>query len=82
MVIGLGFMVRLNNSEWLILILTITLVIVLELLNTAVESIVNLVSPQMQEAARIAKDTSAAAVLLAAVGAVVVGLLLFLPKLL
>lgn len=80
-VIGAGFMVGLTNLEWIILVLTIVIVIVLELLNTAAEAIVNLVSPQMQESARIAKDTSAAAVFLAAIGAVIVGLLLFVPKL-
>ncbi len=79
--VALGLFVGLNNQEWAILVITITMVVVLELLNTAIEAVVNLVSPQMQEAARIAKDTAAAAVLLSAVGAVIVGLMLFVPKL-
>jgi len=77
---GLGLFLGLNTTEWAILILTIVVVVVLELINTAIEAIVNLVSPQLQEAARVAKDTSAAAVLLSALGAVAVGVFLFLPK--
>lgn len=79
--VALGLFVGLNNQEWSILMVTISMVVALELVNTAIEAIVNLVSPQVQEAARVAKDTAAAAVLLSAIGAVIVGLMLFVPKL-
>lgn len=78
----LGFVLKLSNLEWLVLILTIGLVLILELINTSVESIVNLVSPQIQNEAKIAKDVSAAAVLMAAILSLTVGAFLFLPKLL
>ena len=68
--------------EWLLLAFTITLVFLLELVNTTLESIVNLVSPKISEEARVAKDVSAAAVFLAALLAVIVGLILFIPKIL
>lgn len=75
-------MLRLSSLEWLILAFTIFWVISLELLNTVMESIVNLVSPEIQPYAKVAKDVSAACVLLAACLSVLVGAILFLPKLL
>lgn len=77
---GLGIFVGLSTTEWAIMFLTICLVITMELVNTALEAIVNLVSPQIQEKAKVAKDTAAAAVLLSAIGAVLVGICLFVPK--
>ena len=79
--IGMGFFVGLSEGEWAVLILTIALVLILELANTSLEAIVNMVSPDIRPEAKVAKDTAAAAVFLAAIGAVVIGLLLFLPKL-
>lgn len=67
--------------EWAVLVLTIFLVISLELVNTVVEKIVDIASPQISEKARIAKDISAAVVLLGAVASIIIGILLFLPKL-
>lgn len=72
----LGF----NLLEWVILIITIGFVLTLELVNTALESIVNLVSPEIKEEAKVAKDVSAAAVFIAAAVSVLIGLFLFLPK--
>jgi undecaprenol kinase len=77
----LGLFLGLQLFEWLILMTTIFSVIILELLNTAIESIVDLVSPEIRDEAKIAKDVSAAAVLIASIGSVVIGLLIFLPKL-
>ena len=67
--------------EWLILALTIFLVMVFELLNTTLEAVVDLVSPEVKSQAKVAKDVSAAAVLLTAIFAIIVGLILFLPRL-
>lgn len=74
----LGF----SAIEWLILAFAISLVLILEFLNTALEALVDLVSPEMKSRAKIAKDVSAATVFLAAALSVVVGLVLFLPKIL
>jgi len=78
--IVMGIFLQLNYLEWSILFLTIALVIILELINTSVEAIVNLVEPEIKEQAKIAKDVSAAAVMIAAVVSIIVGLLLFVPK--
>jgi len=79
MVLGLGVLTGLSRIEWAILLLAIGLVIGLELLNTSVEAVVDLASPELAELARIAKDVAAAAVLVAAVTAVCVGGCLFVP---
>jgi diacylglycerol kinase len=57
-------------------------VLILELINTAIEAIVDMVSPEIQEKAKIAKDVSAGAVLVASIAAVFIGGLIFLPKIL
>jgi diacylglycerol kinase len=68
--------------EWIALTLTITLGLVVEMLNTAVESVVDLVSTEWKMSAKIAKDVSAGAMLIYAIGAILVGILLFIPKML
>ncbi len=78
----LGVVFKITTIEWLLLTFTIFYVITLELLNTVLESLVNLVSPEIQPFAKIAKDVSAACVLLAAILSVIVGSVLFLPKIL
>lgn len=78
--LSLGIFLKLTELEWIILTFTIFYVITLELLNTVLEALVNLVSPEYQHFAKVAKDVSAACVLLAALLSVIVGLILFLPK--
>lgn len=73
---------RFTGLEWLILAFTIFFVLILELINTALEAIVDLISPEIKPTAKLAKDVSAAAVFLAALAAFIVGLILFLPKIL
>lgn len=70
-----------NGSEWLWIVAAITFVLVAELFNTALELLVDLVSPGYNKAAGIVKDLASAAVLLAAVFAVIVALIIFTPKL-
>lgn len=77
-----GFALQLSSIEWLILLLTISGVVILELVNTAIEAIVDLVSPGVHPRAKVAKDVAAAAVLGSSIMAVIVGLVLFLPKIL
>lgn len=65
--------------EWIILILTITFVLSAELVNTAIEELVNLSTTEFHPKAKIAKDLSAAVVLIVSILAAIVGLFLFLP---
>ena len=65
-----------------LLVLTIGIVLILELINTALEALVDLASERINPKAKIAKDVSAAAVLSSAILSVIVGTILFLPKLL
>lgn len=74
-------LLRFNPVEWILLIIVIFFVLVFELLNTALESVINLVSPEIKSEAKIAKDVSAAAVLFASLLSVIVGIFLFGPKL-
>lgn len=80
--ISMGAFLQISQIEWLVLTFTIFYVISLELLNTVLEAIVDLVSPEIKDAAKTAKDVSAAMVLLAAVFSIIVGIVMFLPKLL
>ena len=72
---------RVTRIEWAILILTIACVLILEGLNTALEAVVDLASPQIHPLAKTAKDVSAGMVLIAAIAAVIVGLLILGPPL-
>lgn len=76
-----GVYFHISTTEWLFLIFTFIWVITAEMINTALESVVDLLSPERQEAAKIAKDTAAGMVLLSAIGAVVIGLIIFCPYL-
>lgn len=82
LVIIAGFILKVSNIEWCILVLTISLVISLELVNTAIEHTVDLAMPEIHPIAKLAKDIAAAAVLFSAIGSVVIGIIIFLPKLL
>lgn len=77
----LGRYVRLTSVEWLFLVFTFMWVITTEMINTSLEAIVDLVSPERQPTAKAAKDTAAGMVLLSAIGAIIIGLIIFLPKL-
>jgi diacylglycerol kinase len=76
----LGAIFQISPTEWFDLILVIASVLILELINTAVEAIVDMISPEIQEKAKIAKDVAAGAVLVASIAAVFVGAFLFIPK--
>ncbi len=80
-VVAVSLWLELGRIEWAILVLTIALVWVAEFVNTAVEAVVDLLSPDIHPLARVAKDVAAAAVLIAALAAVVIGLLLLGPPL-
>ena len=80
-VILLGIYLKISSGEWCIIAISIAVVLSGELFNTAIETIVDMVSPEKNPKAKLAKDISAAAVLVLALGAVVVGIIIFLPKL-
>lgn len=79
-VLAAGWYFEVSRQEWLVLVLVITGVIAMEAVNTAIEYLTDLVSPQMHPLAGKAKDVAAGAVLVMAIGAVVTGLLVFGPK--
>ncbi|MDP4096981.1 diacylglycerol kinase family protein [Paenibacillus sp. P96] len=81
-VIAAGIVFHISRMEWLFIITACALVMMAELLNTAVEAVVDLVSPDAHPLAKAAKDTAAGAVLLAAVFAVIIGLIVFYQPLL
>lgn len=78
---GLGAWLGIGCGEWVALALCFALIPALECANTALEAAVDLASPVRHPLAKRAKDCAAAAVLLAAVGSVAVGALVFLPRL-
>lgn len=82
MVVIAGIAFRITVSEWCICIVLCALVMSLELVNTAVEAVVDLVTEEKKPLAKVAKDTAAGAVLIAAIMAAVIGCIIFLPKLL
>lgn len=77
-----GLALRIDTTQWLAVVLAMVLVIGAEALNTALELVVDLASPEWHALARDAKDVAAAAVLVCSVGAAVVGALVFGPALL
>jgi diacylglycerol kinase len=77
----MGGILRLPARDWAILALTVVVVLAAEAANTALETIVDVISPEVSEPARIAKDAAAGAVLLLAMGAVAVGLFILGPPL-
>lgn len=82
LVLGLAYFLRVEKIEVLILLIAILLVLTLEMINTTFEFLIDLVSPDWREKARIAKDVAAGAILLAAIGAVIIGIKIFAPYIL
>jgi diacylglycerol kinase len=79
-VVLLGIVLRISFAEMALIVLLVASVIVLELLNTAIEEIVNMLTLSRKMRAMVAKDVSAAAVLVAAVSSVIIGGLIFVPR--
>ena len=80
LVIITAFILQVTYIDWLILLLTIMLVIISEIFNTAIEFTVDLFSPEFNQQAKKAKDVSAAGVLVTSLFAVLIGIIIFLPK--
>ncbi|MCU9613915.1 diacylglycerol kinase family protein [Caldibacillus lycopersici] len=79
-VVIFGFLCKISSVEWCILLLTIGGMIVLELINTAIERTVDLATDKIHPLAKQAKDIAAAACFIFAIISVIIGLLIFLPK--
>ena len=78
----LGGVLKINSIEWLIILGCSMLVLSLELMNTAIEKICDLITKDIHPVIKVVKDISAAAVLIAAIGSLFTGVIIFLPKLL
>lgn len=80
LVVIAGFYFQVSGLEWAILVFTIGLVFAAEAFNTALEYLTNLVSPDYHPLAGKTKDVAAAAVLITAIAAILIGIIIFLPK--
>lgn len=80
-VIIAGFLLKISNTEWLVICILIGMVFSLEIMNSAIENLCDYISPQWHEMIKKVKDLAAAAVFVASVISVVYGAIIFLPKL-
>lgn len=82
LVILCGFIFKISKLEWIICIILFSAVISGELFNTAIEIVVDIAMPEKNDKAKIAKDVSAAGVLIIAISSAIIGLIIFIPKIL
>ena len=80
LVVLFGFLLKISYGEWLVCLVLIGLVLMAEFFNTAIEYVVDLASPNIHPLAKAAKDTSSAGVLMMAILAAIVGIVIFVPK--
>jgi len=80
LVIGAGLYFNLNVIEWAIVILIIGIVLITEMFNSVIEQTIDHVKPEIHPTAKLIKDMSAGAVLVASIIAIIIGALIFLPK--
>ncbi len=78
----LGFILKISNIEWVLIVLVIGFVFTTEAINTAIEIDIDLTSPNHHPYARDTKDVAAGAVMISAIIALIVGFIIFLPKIL
>lgn len=76
----LGFILKISLLEWVVIVLVIAMVLALELVNTAIERTVDLVTKDYHDLAKASKDVAAGAVLIMSMFSVIIGLIIFLPK--
>ena len=80
LVIISGIIFKISTMEWFTCIILFALVIGSEMINTAIETVVDLVMPNINDKAKITKDSAAGAVLVQAIAASIIGLIIFIPK--
>lgn len=81
LVIIFGFILKISYTEWLVCLVLIGLVLMAEFFNTSIEYLVDLVSPEIHPLAKAIKDTASAGVLMMAIISAIIGLIIFVPKL-
>lgn len=79
-IIVLGLFLEISLIEWSIIILVIGLVLTTEIINSSIERIIDYIKPDIHPAAKVIKDMGASAVLISAMISVIIGLIVFLPK--
>jgi diacylglycerol kinase len=77
-----GFVLKLSAFEWIAVVFAIGFVITMEIINSAIENIADFVSPEKHYIIKKIKDLAAAAVLISAITSIIIGLIVFLPKIL
>ncbi|MCF8253571.1 MAG: diacylglycerol kinase family protein [Bacteroidia bacterium] len=82
LVLAAGFYLGLSNSEWMLIVFLIGFVFALEAINSSIENLADFVSPNQHPLIGKVKDLAAGAVLIGAICAAIIGLLIFIPKLL
>lgn len=82
LVTAAGLLLDISNLEWCILVIAIAMVLGAEAFNTSLEKLTDILSPEYSIKAGIVKDIAAAAVLITAIASVIIGLIIFLPKIL
>ena len=82
LVLATGFWLELSSLEWAIVLIMAGIVIICEMLNTAIEALVDLETKEYHSLAKIAKDVAAGAVLIASILSVIIALLIFVPRIL
>lgn len=81
LVIIFGFILKISYTEWLVCLVLIGLVLMAEFFNTSIEYLVDLTSPEINPLAKATKDTASAGVLMMAIISAIIGLIIFIPKL-
>lgn len=77
---ALGFYFKISNTEWILQIFAIALVLGIEGMNTAVEKIADFIHPEFHEKIGFIKDIAAGAVMMVSIAAAIIGLMIYLPK--
>lgn len=78
-VLGFGYFFQLQQSEWIVILLLIALVLILEVVNSVIEQFIDIVKPRYHIQVQVVKDMLAAMVLLAAITSIIIGSVIFLP---
>ncbi len=79
-VVVAGWWMRLSRWEWIVILLVISFVLLAEMINSALEKLVDHLQPDWHPVAKVVKDVAAGAVLIAAITAVIIGCIIFIPK--
>lgn len=80
LVIICGIIFRLNSLEWIAVVFCIGIMMCLELVNTSIEAVVDLVAEKYNEKAKVAKDVAAAVSVMFSFTSIIIGLIIFIPK--